>query len=98
MAAAVHFSKKAELDLVEAQLWYEHQREGLGYQFLLCVEARIDQIARDPRAFQFRYKELRVAFTGRFPYGIHYLLQDDVVLVQAIFHMSRDPNKWEDRS
>lgn len=43
---------EAEADLADAQDWYEQQRQGLGAEFLLCVEevfARIDRTPGDVR-------------------------------------------------
>jgi hypothetical protein len=32
----------AEADLTDAKAWYEKRREGLGNEFVLCVEAGLD--------------------------------------------------------
>lgn len=37
---------EAERDVQEAYLWYEKQREGLGEDFLLCVEDDSDRRQR----------------------------------------------------
>jgi len=45
----VIISTEAESDLNQAYLWYEKQVEGLGGEFLLCVDACIQNIARSPK-------------------------------------------------
>lgn len=97
MPYTVYLSKEAELDLIEAQTWYEFQREKLGAELILCVEEALSSIAGNPNLYQKRYKNLRVAYISRFPYGIHYLVEGNSVLVQGIFHMSRDPRAWDER-
>ncbi|RZA01492.1 MAG: type II toxin-antitoxin system RelE/ParE family toxin [Sphingobacteriaceae bacterium] len=77
---------------------YESRRLGLGKDFELCLEAGLNQIKRDPYLFQKRYKNFRIHFIDRFPYGIHYLVDEDIVRVFGIFHTSRNPIAWKIRS
>ena len=39
---------EAERDLIAARDWYEGQRQGLGADFLLCVEEVLEALARMP--------------------------------------------------
>lgn len=41
----------AEIDATEAAKWYEDAKEGLGYEFLLVLEAKINTIQRNPLQF-----------------------------------------------
>ncbi|CAM3827166.1 hypothetical protein FLCU109888_03655 [Flavobacterium cucumis] len=38
------FSKEALLDIEQIAIWYEEQRDGLSYDFELCLEQSISQI------------------------------------------------------
>lgn len=49
-------SPEAEDDLSEAFMWYESKREGLGYDFLLQVDAGFRFIERNPLVFAEKYK------------------------------------------
>ena len=89
----VLLSEEAISDFQDAYFWYELQRDNLGHEFELSVEATLNRIARDPFAQEEKYRKVRVAYTQRFPYGIHYLVEDKSVKVQSIFHTSRYPNK-----
>ena len=71
--------------------------QGLGKDFELCLEAGFNQIQRDPLLFQKRYKNLHIHFIDRFPYGIHYLIEEDTIKVFGVFHTSRNPVKWKIR-
>jgi len=90
-------SVQAEWDITDAYIWYESCRSGLGKEFQLCLENGLNQIQRNPLIFQQRYHTVRIHFIRRFPYGIHYLVEEDAVRVLGVFHMARDPENWEDR-
>lgn len=93
----IHFTKEALFDIEDIVLWYEEQRIGLSYDFELCLEAGIDTILRSPEAYQKRYKNIKVRYISRFPYGIHYRFQKNEITVVGIFHTSRSPKNWSKR-
>jgi toxin ParE1/3/4 len=88
---------EADADLVEAYEWYERQREGLGADFLLCFEEALQQVRRYPELFPRVRKTVRRGFIRRFPYGLFYTVEEDTVVVLAVFHASRDPSCWQSR-
>ncbi len=90
-------SDEAYFDILDAFLWYETVREGLGKDFELCLEAGLNVLTRNPKQFQVKYKKIRVAFIERFPFGIHYLLEVNTIKVIAVFHTARDPQNWDER-
>ncbi|MFW5760106.1 MAG: type II toxin-antitoxin system RelE/ParE family toxin [Cyclobacteriaceae bacterium] len=87
----------AELDATEAANWYNEKREGLGNEFLLALDAKLNAIRRNPNHFQGIYKNIQRALTERFPYGIFYVVEDETIYVLAIQHTSRNPNIWMKR-
>ncbi|MGQ7946235.1 type II toxin-antitoxin system RelE/ParE family toxin [Flavobacterium sp. WC2509] len=93
----IHFVKEALFDIEDIVLWYEEQRIGLSYDFELCLEAGIDTILRNPDVFQKRYKNIKVRFISRFPYGIHYRFDKGEIIVIGVFHTSRSPKNWSKR-
>ena len=97
MSYKLLISQFAELDLLDSMTWYEEQREGLSTEFELSITAAFELIQRNPFGFQIRYDDVRIAFTNRFPYGIHFVIEDERVLVIGIYHTSRDPNLWTER-
>ena len=42
---------EAQADLGKAYHWYEQRHEGLGNDFLLCVEEGLDRIRRTPELY-----------------------------------------------
>ncbi len=87
----------AESDIEEAALWYNDKVEGLGNEFLLVLEAKLNAIKRNPNQFQIIYKHIRRAVFERFPYVIFYIIEDNIVYVIAVVHTSRNPKLWKKR-
>jgi plasmid stabilization system protein ParE len=80
--------------VLEAALWYEEKREGLGSDLILCFEEGIEAIQRNP-FFEERYKNLRLYNIHRFPYQIIYYVENDLITIVAFFHARRDPKNWK---
>ena len=93
----IYFTNEALFDIEAAILWYEEQRIGLSYDFELCLEAGIEEVLRNPEAFQKRYKQVKIKFILRFPYGIHYIFIENEITVIGAFHNSRSPKNWSKR-
>jgi len=88
---------EAEEDLASAYGWYEDRRSGLGEEFLASVEASLAALRRTPAAYAIVAKNCRRALVRRFPYAIFFEHAGDLVTVYAVFHTSRDPQKWGQR-
>ena len=90
--------KEAELDISESFNFYEEHRLGLGHDFLLCVDAAISKIERNPLLYKKIHKDLRRIAIERFPYRIFYLVKSQHIVITAVFHVRKDPVSWEDRT
>jgi toxin ParE1/3/4 len=89
---------EAEMDLAEAKAWDEAKREGLGKEFILCVEAGFDQIRRSPTVAREVFPTIRRVVVRRFPYGIFYRVDPDQIAVLAVYHGRREPRGRQKRS
>ncbi len=94
MSKTVIVEPEAEADLRAAYDWYEEQREGLGMDFVLCVEGTLAAIAERPRLFPVIGKKTRRALTRRFPYSVLFVELPDAITVIGVFHTSRSPSRW----
>lgn len=97
MRLPVYLRAEAEADLEDAAGWYERQRSGLGGEFLSEVERTLDLIQSNPEAFSAVYRGTRRSLVRRFPFGVHYRIIQDRILVFAVMHVSRDPERWKGR-
>jgi len=84
-------------DISEARDWYETRRNGLGDEFLQCVENCIDAIQSNPKMFPFAHKRYRRALVRRFPYAVFYECAGDKIVIYTVFHCSRNPETWRRR-
>jgi len=97
MAVELIITPETEQDVDEAYSWYEDSRQGLGEEFLTCVDAAIQAICRTPELYPKIYHEFRRALVRRFPYAVFYEYADGKIIVYSIFHTSRNPEKWKNR-
>lgn len=72
MDAKLIIVPEVEQDLVEAFAWYESRRDGLGREFLSCVEACIAAISRMPEMYGIVQEAYRRALVRRFPFAVFY--------------------------
>ncbi len=87
---------EAEADIQDAFLWYEQQRNGLGNDFLLCVEEALSMIRRTPEMYPRVHKNVYRSLIRRFPYGVFYIIEEDRIVILAVFHAKRNPKQWKD--
>lgn len=87
----ISFTKEALYDIEYIVLWYEEQRVGLSFDFELCLEAGLAEVVRNLENFQKRYKKVQIRFISRFPYGIHYVVKENTIVIIAVFHTSLSP-------
>ncbi len=97
MSKTLTIRPEAEEDLTQAFEWYESQRKGLGHDFLLCVEAGLARVSRNPGIYGKVYKDIRRVLIDRFPFGIFYIDNENNIIVLAVLHARRNPNTWRDR-
>jgi len=89
---------EAEADLTDAYQWYEQRVRGLGAEFLLCVDAVMAAIERNPQLYPVVHKGVvRRALTRRFPYGVFFVEAEQSVSVIGVIHAKRKPQVWQDR-
>lgn len=98
MNFALTLRKEAEFDIGEYFDFYEEKRDGLGRDFLLCVEEALDKLQRNPFIYSKIHKELRRISIRRFPYRVFFFVQGQRIIVTAVFHARKDPTSWGSRT
>lgn len=93
----VLFLEAAEQELIEAEAYYNGQREGLGFEFSEEVRATINRIIEYPDAWSPISRRTRRCRTRRFPYGVIYQVREEVLLIVAVMHLQREPESWRKR-
>lgn len=88
----------AEDELADAIAWYEGKEAGLGTALRESVETTVSGIQDNPLAYPVVYgSKTRRAVTKKFPYAIIFLVEQDRILIIAVFHTSRNPVIWRGR-
>lgn len=83
----------AEVDIAAGYDWYEHERDGLGAEFMEEISSIIAVIQSEPLRFPVIYGKLRRALVHRFPYGVFFISQTDAIVVVAAMHLARHPRR-----
>lgn len=84
----------AELDIQEIKKYYKSELDGLEIDFQKELDAKVKYLKRDAQTIQIRYDDIRISFLNRFPYGIHFQLYGNNVLILGIYAMKDSPKKW----
>lgn len=93
MSFIVQVRRAAELDVAEAQIWYETQRAGLGAEFHSEVSQVIARLEETPLIYRVVHGNVRRAVVRRFPYLIWFRVLGELVIVLACTHAKQDPGK-----
>jgi len=89
---------EAEQEVQQAFDWYQEQSEGLGLEFLRAIDACLSGVKRNPFAYTLvKVPNVRRALVRRFPYALFYLVDDDAIVVIAVFNVKRQPIDWTKR-
>ena len=93
----VQLLPSAFADIESAMTWYEQHGSTLPDRFFQQVSSSIERLKITPFAHSIRYKDVRIANLGVFPYAVHYFLKEKNVIIIAIHHTALSPRKWQER-
>ena len=88
-------SSEAELEIFEAALRYEREREGLGFRFEVQVNTVFARLVENPFQFPVIEQGVRRALVRDFPYGVFFTTETDLITVLAVLHLRRHPDSWK---
>lgn len=95
MKYSVDISNEANLEIIEAYLYYENVKTDLGERFLNIVQQFLNRIEENPFQFPEYRKPFREAYIIKFPYIIVFKVVESKVIIHAVFHAKRNPeNKY----
>ena len=83
---------RALLEIQQAIDYYDEQQEGLGERFLNAIEFQFNVLTDKPK-FQIRYSNIRCLRVKKYPYLIHFSIEDKTVYIHAVLHTSLNPGK-----
>jgi toxin ParE1/3/4 len=80
-------------------LYYDNIRPNLGDQLIKEIDKAIFYLERYPAIGSVRYQDVRCFVLRKFPYMIHYLIDEknQAVIVIGFYGTKTDPQKWRAR-
>ena len=96
MVYKIKIEPDARIEIQEAIKWYNKQKTGLGKKFFAEVNSHINILKVKPY-FKVRYDEVHCLPLKKFPYMIHFTIDepDRIVSVRSVFHTSINPDSWK---
>jgi len=93
----ISINQNALADIEEISEWYNGQKENLGIAFKKQLISQIDELIHFPKSASIRYKNVRCLVIKKFPFMVHYTVNDTSKLVEvyAVLHTSRNPTTWK---
>ena len=93
----VQFLVLAQKELDDTVDWYNGQATGVGREFLDEIDRAVRRIVSFPMSCPEIEPEVRRCLLARFPYGLIYGINQDIIVVVAVAHLHREPRYWADR-
>jgi hypothetical protein len=89
---------RAIQEIQQAIDYYDEQQTGLGEKFEAALNQRLITLEKTP-FFSIRYDDVHCLPVNKFPYMIHFTLDEkqQIVTVRAVLHTSLNPKKWKKR-
>lgn len=88
----LQIKEEASLEIIEAFLYYEEQKTGLGEKFLVQLEKYLKILRETPFLYQTKSFSFREAYLIKFPYLIIFEVVSSEVIVYSVFNTSRNPD------
>ncbi len=93
----LHIRVLAKEDIQNAVDYYQTKNSTLADRFLDTLYSELENLQKNPALFQIQAKNIQVNYLKRFPFGIYYVWQGDIVEVLAVLHTHRSPKVWQGR-
>jgi hypothetical protein len=81
-----------KLDYSEYYKYYISINTQVARTYKQEVKESLEKIKHN-KYFEIRYSEIRCLPLFKFPFMVHYKIEDDVIYILALIHTSRDPLK-----
>jgi plasmid stabilization system protein ParE len=92
------FHPEAQVELEEAQAWYEQRSPLAAAGFLDEISLAIRRMSDGPFRYPIAVHGTRRMVLTRFPFIIYYRASDGGIVIVAVAHQSRKPGYWVSRT
>ncbi|MBZ4202045.1 MAG: type II toxin-antitoxin system RelE/ParE family toxin [Methylovulum sp.] len=98
MKLPVTFHRATSAELIEVSVWYENKQAGLARGFISEIDRCVSLASEFPYQFAIVHKDIRRIVVNRFPYGVYFRVEEQRIIILAVFHSSRSPAVWKTRT
>ena len=95
---SIELSDEAEVDFDKSYEFYYEDSPKVSDTFFKRINLGFENIKQNPKSFAVAHKDVRKYVVKKFPFVIYYRIVDSVIQVIAIFHTSRNPEIWNERT
>jgi plasmid stabilization system protein ParE len=95
----VKIEPDALADIQDITNWYNEAGKELGKRFQNTAVKQINSLNQNPHIYAIRYNEIRCMVVNKFPYLVHFYINDEcnTVEVLAVISTDRNPKIWEEK-
>jgi plasmid stabilization system protein ParE len=86
--------REARMEAADAARWYKARSPAVARRFRHVIRDAIRLVAEHPEAFPLVRPSIRRLLTKEFPYAIFFAVESGVIIVLAILHQARHPERW----
>jgi plasmid stabilization system protein ParE len=96
---SISLDERAEQDFIQAKVWLENEKIGLGDEFSDEVAKAKIRLSKYPKTAQIIHKTIRRLVLNKFKYSLFFTINENTqnVVITAIIHHKRNPNIWKNR-
>ncbi|NOU19197.1 MAG: type II toxin-antitoxin system RelE/ParE family toxin [Bacteroidales bacterium] len=87
-------------DIQKITEWYNEKQAGLGVRFQETVVKQMNSLGKEPQVYAIRYREIRCVLIKKFPYMVHFYVNEEngTVEVLAVISTDRNPKIWTEKT
>ena len=85
--------EQAISEIADSCLYYNKKAPGLGFDFEDEIFQLLELIKENPLLFPVKFAHIHEAVVTRFPFVINYEVSGKQIIVSAVFHAKRHPDK-----
>ena len=95
----VKIEPEALKDIQEITDWYDEAQTKLGQRFQNITIKQVDSLRNNPHGYEIRYNEIRCMPLKKFPYMVHFYINEEKQFVEvlAVISTDRNPKIWNEK-
>ncbi len=94
----IQYHSEAVEELKEAINYYKKIDKNIVIRFLKKFNLALEKVKMFPKAWPVvSNNDIRRCLLNKFPFGIIYFTENDIIYILAIMHLSKKPNYWKER-